>query len=252
MLKAIPLIGGSSAKEFSRLLSQDKWIPTEEGFKSIKDVSLDAEDARNLYPYIHNPIQEIIDDVKTKTFYQDVGIPAKISSYDLLEVLERIEIYYKKMPIGPKWGKDRKVIIYIVRTLTSNSDRAMILGKLKLPVRKQSSISFLPPAKCYYNDVKNEKQRSLLKNSLGVGGSIDNIVDLDIDSELANVLKLKPVTDMLLSVEQLGYNTEGIEKFGQHEDITQRIITAVTSHVQCPHCCTSVLVLDWYLDSITL
>ena len=101
VLKAIPLIGGSSAKEFSRLLSQDEWIPTEDGFKSIKDVSLDAEDARNLYPYIHNPIQEIIDDVKTKSFYQDVGIPAKISSYDLLEVLERIETYYKKMPIGP-------------------------------------------------------------------------------------------------------------------------------------------------------
>ena len=207
MIAKIGSESGQYDKINTSLLGIGNWILTASGFKSPKEVNFSQNIYRDFSPYIQLPIREIIDE---QTFYEKLGIKSDLNDADLNKLCLVIkEEHHEKFP-GEDWKDSSRVLANCLQKITG-------FDSVELPVLKNSKIVFLPISECYFDDIFNRDHFDALQN-------IDDyniVVESDIPKTLAKKMKMRPLTEVLLNLEDFG--DEDFEQYGQTVDVSTRI-----------------------------
>ena len=189
------------------------WVPTQDGFRAVDEVSLSSVDVRNFHPYISSP-KEIIQRLRN---VQNLGIKTHLEMSDKLTVLTKIrEKYEGKKATGfdENWKNEDRVIVNVCNGLDENFLKN---NTILLPILQHNELKFEDTKKIYWDDVSSEAKKELLQD-------IKNeypIVHLKtISPDLAMKLRLTPVTENLLDMTHLD---PSFEEFSQHQSMTNRI-----------------------------
>ena len=207
MIAKIGSESGQYDKINTSLLGIGNWILTESGFKSPKEVNFSQNIYRVFSPYVQLPIREIIDE---QTFYEKLGIKSDLNDADLNKLCLVIkEEHHEKFP-GEDWKDSSRVLANCLQKITG-------FDSVELPVLKNSKIVYLPISECYFDDIFNRDHFDALQN-------IDDyniVVESDIPKTLAKKMKMRPLTEVLLNLEDFG--DEDFEQYGQTVDVSTRI-----------------------------
>ena len=189
------------------------WVPTQDGFRSVDEVSLSAVDVRNFYPYISAP-KEFILRLRSA---RNLGIKSQMEMADKLSVLTKIRDNFEGIDVKSmdnSWSDEDRVIVNVCNELDENFLKN---NTLSLPIVQHGKLQFKDTKDIFWDDVSNEAKKEHFED---IRNEFPIVHLKNISPNLAMKLRLRPVTENLLDMTQLD---PSFEEFSQHQTMTNRI-----------------------------